>query len=844
MNSHKKIILVVFISIFSFFFLTSTFINTKYKENDILSFSTWSYIYEKDKFIKKSDNSFSKEKIYKNNISYLNEIYYKWDIFDIDWNKINLKNWIYIFNIEDISKSYEINFSNYKVILKSPWEFIIDNRILSNIKFININSILKLDVLKNWKISNTLSVFPHIYMFLNSNRDVSWFDLYKLEIVYRIWYIKNKILNNNNLDLTFLKNIFWTQKIEDIFNIYFSSYLNKKMTNNTNFKDIEYSLDRWSNNINKEIDETWNIEFINKSKEQNYYKKKIVSSTIKMLNSKKEDLDDIYNKEIKNNIDLLLKIPKLNLDDINKILTSYYFNILNLDNIDYIEHSFFLSKIINAINSSKNDKFLLSYFTLNKIAKLNDLWFKEDKYFFEKYLFFIKNYFKENNIIFNDEEKIIDIKKSKSSQELDYIRQYTKNILIYWSKFDENNFTYNIEILAWYLEIEKLINIDNKKTYTYIIENYLVFENIYKNIFLNFFEKSRNERNLLILKKNKIDLAQLEKLNIFFKKYNNFVQINNKYLKLKDKIYLKSYNDLYINFIEYYEAFKNYSNYVIIYDKTKSNILNANTISVNKDIILSKPNLTNYLLKFNSLDLNSAESVIVDNNYYTIKNVIINWDNYSFYLYPKDNNRIKNFIKNWKKIDREYVLNEMEKYYNEKISEVEEREMYKYDFKNFFINTFYPIKKENIQQTEENKIFAEETSDIIKLKNEKLLAWDFKLIKNILDIKYENITVNFNKKTNKFDIKVKNSKINLNLTSPEWEQKNYIWEFSWEYVFDTNNHFFKNIRIKFIDNDYSDWENIVYLFWWKEFIYIPKIDIINFEQIIKQKVLDFINKNI
>gem|GEM_PF-2172938 len=92
-----------------------------------------------------------------------------------------------------------------------------------------------------------------------------------------------------------------------------------------------------------------------------------------MLNSKKEDLDDIYNKEIKNNIDLLLKIPKLNLDDINKILTSYYFNILNLDNIDYIEHSFFLSKIINAINSSKNDKFLLSYFTLNKIAKLNDL---------------------------------------------------------------------------------------------------------------------------------------------------------------------------------------------------------------------------------------------------------------------------------------------------------------------------------------------------------------------------------------------------------------------------------------------------------------------------------------
>gem|GEM_PF-3371685 len=64
----------------------------------------------------------------------------------------------------------------------------------------------------------------------------------------------------------------------------------------------------------------------------------------------------------------------------------------------------------------------------------------------------------------------------------------------------------------------------------------------------------------------------------------------------------------------------------------------------------------------------------------------------------------------------------MEKYYNEKISEVEEREMYKYDFKNFFINTFYPIKKENIQQTEENKIFTEETSDIIKLKNEKLLA--------------------------------------------------------------------------------------------------------------------------
>lgn len=322
-------------------------------------------------------------------------------------------------------------------------------------------------------------------------------------------------------------------------------------------------------------------------------------------------------------------------------------------------------------------------------------------------------------------------------------------------------------------------------------------------------------------------------INKFYSKNFSLLDSNK---NTSDRLVDESYREINSTNDEYILAAKDYDSYTLQYDKTKKNLLETKTVwSDSWELALNKENFISYMNNFNSVDSSQAEIKIIE-NYYEVKNVFVAGIKMDFTLYPREANRITNVIFSSQNLTVSYKLDNIKQNWKDLYDNAatdEEKE--KYDFKNFFINTF--INKQ-IDQKEYYENITTKPVDtdkaIIILKKDKLLwdQWEFKIVSDLLPIKYENINVV--KNWENYDISISWVNMTFPLSENWWSDQNLLVEFNSKYIFTNTDHKFSSISVKFLDaNAFAMSQEKVYLFDAKSFDLPYNIDINTFSDRIK-----------
>lgn len=846
MNIQKIIITSFIVFFWLFFILNWTYFSIKdlnssnqkllsitdiwYQE--INNSSDWVSLSKIEKEIEFSDN-----KIYVDNFDYIDKVYFyskNYSKKDINWVKTFLiwSWWLYIFDLYDLTNQFNIDWNYFKINPKSPWRFFIDNRNSKNIKIFSFDSIFDVSLINAWKEMTNISIYPKMYFWFNASRNkfLKNADLFRIETISEIFYISKDLLwSDNKISNDFLKQIYNIpdKKVSDFLSSFLNLLYSEEEINKHDELKIVLAKDaklNWLDYINKYF-----VLFLNNEKKIAYYKKIILNNLNNLF-----EKNWVFDKdEVLLSLQELKKIDEKDYNEFKKILYYYYNNLLKINSLEYIDKIFIFSEIISNAEWTKKYSLMKSSFFLNKLYSLvNNKTYNND-YLQANFLEFLKYYLKENKVDITWDYNI-SIKNKNIILRMDYLSFFIKNILLYNLNLSDSK---NLENILNVLKIYNNLNTDinNLKNYEkseeLIIANSLLIDKILYEIRENFFEKDLNQDWLLILSKdNEIsskNISEFDKvMNMFFDFYKSRKWMISEKNQIYNNIYIKNKS----KYKHFYDALSNYPEYLIKYNKVSSNLLDTRTILENTTAIeLSKENLISYLSNFDWIDLSNVWFEIINETYYKVSDLNINWDFFSFNLYPQEFNRIDNIIRNWKKLTLSYELDSIKYDLDKKYKEASPEEKDKYDFRKIFINIFF----NNNKNQKENFVLDEnptETEDkvISIFKRDKLLwnRWEFSLIKNYLELKYNNIKVTLTNWI--YNIKLENIVLRTRI-DVNWEWVEIIWLLNADYVFSNEDHYFKNISFKFYDtNKYKDW-NLEFLFGWKTFNINKNINIIDFK---------------
>ncbi|MBW7954522.1 hypothetical protein H3C61_01790 [Candidatus Gracilibacteria bacterium] len=854
MNLQKITFFTLFIIIGLFFILNVSFFG---KRENISNFSIpeiktgISLLNNENKLVETKDNNFNEKNIYIDYLNDLDKVYfssknYKKTILD---NNINfeLGNGSYIFDLYDLSNNFSINNNYFKITPKSPGSVLIEVS-NSEIKIYSFSQVLNIGLLGNNKNQTTsLTIYPHTYFSINPSRNnyLQDADILRISSISKIIYIKDDLLTTSlDINKEFLNKInILNDKVKLVNYFINDNYISKK-TDLFNLDNIVIYKNKDLFGI-KYIEKYFSI-FLNKGKKVAFYKKNILNNISLFFEKNKEinqlELSDEIIKDFK-------ELKKIDLNEFNnfkKIFSYYYLSILKINDINFIDKVIIFAKINASINDFQNKEIEKSYFYLNKIYFLVDSK-KEEKSFLQKNIItFLNSFLAENNIKLKEDN--IDIKNSKdNNSKIEYLLFFLKNILTYDVDFS------NRESIGKLLDTYKIYLITSNKikenlnsqtqTETLLIEFSDIYTNFLKEIRDNLFKQNLNDDGLLVLSDIFINRDDLDKVKYIYDFINNFYTKNKGFLSSKNL----GYNSIYFrnnnNFREYYLALSNYGDYSIQYNKLKSDLLNTNTIlETNKEIILSRENLINYLKQFNGIDLSKITYTISPQKYYIVGNLIINNDKFGFELYPQELNLIKNIYKNNEKLSFSYELDSIKNDLKILYEDAEDKDKPKYDFRNFFLNTFYYKKEDNQNKYQVEQEDIGESKIVSIFKSNKLFGinGDFNILKGYLDIKYNDVKVEF--LNNNYNIKIINSILNTNVLIGE-DSKNILAKVRADYVFNDKDHYFKNIYITFYDRDLFNAGKEEKLFGGKEFRIFRNINILDFKTELNKEIISIYKNN-
>jgi len=851
MNFLIKIFLYIISTLLFGFLVFSTFLLPQYKKIESINtdnaLSQYETIY--------LSWGITEKKIFIENISQIDNIYYtnSWSYNKkIESDKIifELNNGSFFININDLTKEYIfkskwIKKSSIKISPLWTWLFYID---INNekINILSKNTVLKLWFLdtKSWNLINNAYLYPHEIIKLKDLRlrNANWVEINPIQKnsdflrikkhYFKSLYIKTVISDNNNNNSLIWRSIskkslnFFNATIKDINTknkLYDKKYNYIKTLNSWNFPLLNY--------INN------NITYLrNDSKKIVYYKNKIINNILKLFWEKNTKTYITRNK-IKEDLISLKNIDNNEYQSMLKLMNYFYYVIVqnnSLENKNILSDDINIIRKINFYNlkldleKKSKPKLFLSYIYIKTSFNMFDNWNISE---LNKY---INNFIK---ILYKDIEtqnKYSNINNIKENNNLiEYLNYYLGNYIYDSFKLnkpikDTMELINNYIILSEKTYFKSSSNTSRIKTWIYEGLSFLDKFTLY--IRKQLFKEKRNNHGLLININNNIENIKLlnKNINIYTLNFNkNILSLENE----------RKYNLIKIKLKEYFEALLDYQLYLNNNDKAKENILNSNTYrdTSNDNVKLSFENFNKYILQFDWINKNSINSdtvEIVDNMYYKVNKIYINWVVMSFHLYPSLWNKIDKIFLDWvpknkqKYYNSSLFLDEQKKQMDKKITTASKEDEYKYDFKRFFINKF--IKKENKKKvTQENKTTKniKDEKVIIIFKSEKLLwkNWEFKIIRNFVKLNYSNILVNRN--LDKYDINIDWALFSL---KQDKSIDNKFWLLYSSYILDNNYHYFKDISIKYYSK-HKDEEEILWINWTKvKFIW--KINLTDLEK--------------
>lgn len=788
---------------------------------------------------------------------------------ELKWDEkiFNIWEGLFLFDLNDPSFNYKINWNWFSADILSLWKIFIDTTNPKNFQIFPLSSTLNVSLMdtKNKFMFTNLYLYPHMnfYFDISRNSYLKKADLYRISSIDKVSYIKANIYaSDKKINPDFEKEFFVLSdlKKKEFF----------ETTMNFINSEREKSLENYNDIKNAAIYNFSGISYVknyfsfllNKEKKSIYYKNLILEQLKDLFiwTDKNESLIS----DISNNMNLLKDISENDYIEMENIIKWFYMQLSYFDNTDdYNAELNFYKLISNLSDNNKKNNDLEIFFYLNTFYSSYDTnSFKNSFYsYFNSYI----NEYLLNNLwieLWKNSEFTFNNKNLKQNLEttklLDYFSFLLYNILI--SSFDLNEADRDnmLFVTRDYLLINNLIIKtiwDEKRTLSQVYYNNELANKILNNFKQIYFTWQRDENKLLILKEDVLllnfTIKQFDLLNSIFVMIDKFYKKNYAYLdtnnSTSDKLVDDSYKLINADYDEYILAAKDYESYTLQYDETKRNLLWTKTINEgNSEIIVNSENFKNYIKIFNSVDYSQISLNIVE-NHYEVKNMFIAWIPIDFTLYPRELNRITNVTFNWKKIAVSYKLDNVKENLDEQYKNAtEESEKEKYDFRNFFINTFINKQIDEKQYYEDDtKTQLVEDKAIVILKKDKLLwdKWEFSIISDILPIRYDNISVV--EIDNNYDISISGVNMIFPLDETWWNYQNLLVEFSSKYIFTNTEHKFTKISVKFLDeNTFSmTWEKI-YLFDGKSFDLPYNLDIKYFADRIKPAIRKIYNQAI
>lgn len=856
MSLQKILIIIILVFVFWFFIFSSTFSTDDKIWWDIKIWYTWfSNLTQSWKTIPVDiDQSNLKIKtIYTDNLNTIDNVYLYWEYnwfykknFTDTNSQFVLWDGIFLFNISDLSNNYSIKSSGFIIKPLSPWKIYIDSRDKTKVKVFSFDSVFTLELTDTTsnQVMTKLNMYPKFSISFNIQRNkiLKNADLLRLETISDITYIEWNIIDSKIQ----LNNIFYNE----LYNIKDDSYDFLASTLSTIYLDYKSTLDgspflvtRWIPGASF-INQYFSF-FYNDSKKIAYYKVDIIDNINNLL--KDTSNAEALKQRIIQDLGYIKDIDVNTYTDFKKVIEYYYKISIRSKDYDTIETTYLLSQILHSYKNLSIDNISKSNFYLNKTYSLSDLNWFDSQELQKQIMVYINNYFTENDLSYDKNKYILSIGKKTDFTDLQYLNFFIKGVLL-------NEITpKDTETLYWYVDFlwvyysinNSLVTMNSSLVTQDIIIKYSNILNLFlSDLRNNFFENDLDSDWLLVVNKNfSLNTTNLYKLRTLFNLIIWFTNSNKELLSNKNIIYLSYFSKFSQDFDKYYLAFSNFEEYTIRYNPKKSELFNSNTLAnAQVDTSLSIDKLTKYLSYFNWVELNWLQANIVNGTYYLVKNINISWENFSFELYPNEGYKLDKIKKWWSMYSQSYELADLKPVwdkYKELHSDDENPD--KYDFKNFFTNTFFgsdwaPTAK-NFVSTDNS---VKEDKLITIFKRDKLLwdRWDFSVLNWYFDIAYNDLKVNYS--WDNYDIKINSWSIKTSVEN--WNEKsNMIVNMDSDYMFSSTKHYFYNIKLKLIDPDtVTSWQDqLQYLLWWNIVSVSQGINTIDFE-----KTMDLILTNI
>lgn len=781
---------------FTFFLRTSVLVDYEVKSHPAwlykLYINDWNI--EETNIIEIWDNSWSG--IYVDRLNIIDDFYVLNNDYvkNVDWRNVNIEiwSWEYIIDIKTITNSYSVTNKFFKLDLLWPWKFYFSTKDPENFVIFSLDSLGKLHLNANiWKKWTDMYLFPHMYLdfhtmysFKSNN-----YDILKLKTTrqknFNLWYFKDSLfskgeINNNIFAIDNL--LIETDFFKNVNNLTLIDYRQAKI-NFDLLQESKVSDFVGLNYINKYF---WI--FLNDSKKKIYYKNILLNEIISLLQSNEENVEDRINNIIK---DLaFFEAYPIEYKEIIGIINMYYRTIALNNETKYINNKLNYYKLILKLDNYKDDISFKSIMLINFIYSYFDIkW----KYSFDDLVLFVNDYidsfqWEENNNYSYITDKSIYI---------DYLSFFLEQIFMSRFSLNENNLNYLsnkenigniVSLIESYLIISKGNYSKEQKIDTgfYIYIDILnVFDKFIKNWF---FEDERNIWWILIPLKSINDnniLKLEEQLNSIF----DFLELFKNRVSWKDIELVNRYEELKDNFEEYFYAIDDYERYKIDYDKDLWKLLDDWKDEKFTEEYLSRNLFLDFIRVYNWVNAADLKVDIIEDTYYRIKDLYINWSNFSFELYPDRKNMITNLKINHTLIQWNYVLWDSSSdkdildwtnnYFIDKfLSEIEEKDI-------IIIDDSW----KNIQN--DDKIISVFKSNTLLWKN-----WHFSVVDS-LALTYNDINVK--RWDDWFNININWAKI----YNKGNNSKDQYFVFTMDYVSDSNveKRFFKNIKIKYRKNE-------------------------------------------
>lgn len=805
--------------------------------------------------LEKQSESHELNKLYKENITYLDQVYFleknqaKYSS-QVKGSEIEINLWegLYYFNLNDFRYEYLIKHKSFSVSPESLWRFFIDTRNYPEVTFFSIDSVFNISLLNEDEFINSLLIYPHMRVVVNSNRYrvAKWVNIMRLNDLFNIWYVwgvlftDNKELNSKMIDsIVSLEDEEFVAFITEVY-----SLLSPTLDKNINYDFLIDSnfLFFWI----KYIQKYFNL-FLNESKKVVYLKNIILDDVNNMI--KKKSLTPQFKSNFLEDLSELRSISEEDYMDIINVLITYYDWLIKQNSIWHFDIIIYLSDVLSELNPEFINKISSkSYFYLSQLYDLLNKWLLSDNQFQSDFVTFLENFMVETWIVLSWDYDIIDFSKSEDIV-LEFLSFFIRNIIINNTSFDNlDNISNFLFINNFYYSLNNSVKYSDqvRRSEMLIIEYSSVLDVILTEIRRVLFLEDRNSRGLLeVNRNNNIQRPILNELDSLMKNYFNFYNRNKENISQRNNLYINIYKDYTEKYREYYLALSNYDEYQNQYDEVRGSLFWVNTI-VNSfwQWGFTKEDIMLYLWDFVWLDKSRWDfSIDVEDWFFRVNNISLLDKVISFNIYPDDFNLVSDFIIDWVNQNMSFELDTIKLDWDERYrwSPPEDRD--KYDFRRFFANTF----SSNIIDSNRNEFVIDNDNDdkidrnIAVFIRDRLLNkrfWEFSPVLNswTLDIKFENVSVEIQENSYNISLKDVDLKTRVDIAN---RVEQLSWVFNSDYVFSEEDHYFKNIWIYLYDmNRLQRWEKS-FDFWWNKIEIGWNINILDFSYSISDILSSF-----